>query len=104
LASSRRRGSDLASTLLEPLIDMRLGQGALCVRAAGFIALLLMAALIPCLVHADSGGSDDLCPSFGPLVGPVVVPFLLPAGLFHAAPVTAHQAVPVDLPVPPPEA
>jgi len=74
------------------------------VRAAGFIALLLIAASIPCLVHADSGDSDDLCLSFGPLVGPIVMPLLLPAGDFHAAPVTVHQAVPVDLPVPPPEA
>jgi hypothetical protein len=74
------------------------------VSAAGFIALVLIAALIPCLVHADSGDSDHLCSSFGPLVGPIVVPFLLPAGLCHAASVTAHQAVPVDLPVPPPEA
>jgi len=83
---------------------MRLGQGAPTVHAAGFIALLLIATLVPCLVHADSGDSDDLCLSFGPIVGPIVVPFLLPAGLFHAAPVTVHQAVPVDLPVPPPEA
>jgi hypothetical protein len=86
------------------VLEMRLGRGALTVRAAGFIALLLIAALVPCLVHTDSDDSHELCLSFGPLTAPITVPSLVPAGCLQVTPLTVHQAVPVDLPVPPPEA
>jgi len=68
------------------------------------IALLLLAALLPCLVHGDSHQSGDLCLSFGLLLDPVIVPSPVPAGHFQPAVVTVCEAVAADLPVPPPKA
>jgi hypothetical protein len=59
---------------------MPVGRGARYRGAAAAIALLLLAGLVPCLLHMEGSGPDDLCLSFGPLTGPGVVHQLLPAG------------------------
>ena len=73
-------------------------------RSAAVVALLLLAAVALCLVHAGTLGADDLCASFGPLAPPVVLLALVPLGKFYAAPMTAYQVIPARLSPPPPEA
>jgi hypothetical protein len=70
--------------------------------AGAAVALLLLAAFVPCLVHMDDS-ADDLCLSFGPPTGSGAAPKLLPAGP-SAPPLGAvYRVVPADLPVPPPK-
>jgi hypothetical protein len=83
---------------------MHVGRGARYGSVGAAIALLLLAALVPCLAHMEGSGSGDLCLSFGPPTGPGVVHQLIPAG-YSAPPLGAvYRVVPADLPVPPPEA
>lgn len=85
------------------MVVMRVGS---CIRygpSATVVTLLLLAAMVLCVVHVDTMGADDLCGSFGPLVGPVAFLLLVPLGQSHVAPVTAYQAVAADLSPPPPE-
>ena len=83
---------------------MRVGSRIPYGRSAVVVALLLLAAVALCLVHVDTRGVDDLCASYGPLIGPVVLLALVPLGEFHAAPMTAYRVVLADLSPPPPEA
>ena len=83
---------------------MHAGRGVRHRIAGAAIALLLLAALVPCLVHMEGSEGDDLCLNFGPLASPGIVPEPLPA-VPSAAPVVAvYRVVPADLPVPPPKA
>jgi hypothetical protein len=68
------------------------------------IALLLLAALVPCLVHMEGSEADDLCLSFGPLASLGSVPEPLPVGPSVPSLVAVYRVVPADLPVPPPKA
>jgi hypothetical protein len=72
--------------------------------SAAVVALFLLAAVALCLVHVDTMGADDLCASFGPLTGSIVLLAPVPLGEFHAAPMTAYRVVPADLSPPPPKA
>lgn len=86
------------------MADMSAGRASRHGRAGPLIAVLLLVALVPCFVHVDSSGPEDLCLSFGPPAAPGAVPELLPAG--HSAPPlkAVYRDVPADLPVPPPRA
>jgi hypothetical protein len=83
---------------------MDVGRRARCGTAGAAIALLLLASLVPCLVHMEGSEPDDLCLSFCMPTGPGVGHQLLPAG--HSAPPlgAVYRVAPADLPVPPPKA
>jgi hypothetical protein len=83
---------------------MHAERGARLGSAGAAIALLLLAAFVPCLIHMDRSGPDDLCVSFGPLTASGVVHQLLPTGQSVPPLAAVYRDAPVDLPVPPPKA
>jgi hypothetical protein len=83
---------------------MRVVARLTCRGSAALLALLLVAGVVVCLAHADTGDASDLCIGFGPTIGPVTHLPLATLGHADPAPVALYQAVPADLTAPPPEA